>query len=58
MDGFAEIPGKGISAIIFMPDTLVGNAKLLKENGVNFVEFVKKVELLFMLLLTTYLLDI
>lgn len=33
-----EISGKGIHAVIFEKDTLVGNAKLLKENGVVFDE--------------------
>lgn len=33
-----EISGKGIHAVIFEKDTLVGNAKLLKENSVVFDE--------------------
>lgn len=33
-----EISGKGIHALIFEKDTLVGNAKLLKENSVVFDE--------------------
>lgn len=33
-----EISGKGIHAVIFEKDTLIGNAKLLKENSVVFDE--------------------
>lgn len=38
IDSHEEIVGKGIKANIFMQDVLVGNAKLLKENEVSFVE--------------------
>ncbi len=38
IDDYQEIVGKGIKANIFMQDVLVGNAKLLKEQGVSFVE--------------------
>ena len=38
INDYTEYPGKGISANIFMQDTLVGNAKLLKENEINFFE--------------------
>ncbi len=35
---YTEIAGKGISASIFMQEVLVGNAKLLKDNEINFFE--------------------
>ena len=38
VDGYTEIAGKGVKANIFMQDVLVGNARLLKEEGVNLVE--------------------
>lgn len=38
INDYTEIPGKGIKASIFMQETLVGNAKLLKENKVKFFE--------------------
>ena len=38
IDGYNEVAGKGVSANIFMQDVLVGNAKLLKENEISFVE--------------------
>ena len=38
INGYEEIAGLGIKANIFMQDTLVGNAKLLKQNDINFVE--------------------
>lgn len=38
IDGYEEWVGMGIKANIFMQDVLVGNAKLLKENEVSFVE--------------------
>ena len=41
IDDYQEMPGKGIKARIFMQDVLVGNAKLLKENEVSFVEMNK-----------------
>lgn len=41
INGYNEMPGKGIKANIFMQDVLVGNAKLLKENNISFVEIDK-----------------
>jgi Cd2+/Zn2+-exporting ATPase len=41
IDGYEEIAGMGVKANIFMQETLVGNAKLLKNNGINIVEFNK-----------------
>ena len=41
INGYEELAGMGIKANIFMQDTLVGNAKLLKENDINFVEISK-----------------
>ena len=41
IDGYQEIPGRGVKANIFMQDVLVGNAKLLKENDISFVEVEK-----------------
>ncbi len=41
IDNYEEIAGKGVKARIFMQDVIVGNAKLLKENNINFIE-VKK----------------
>lgn len=38
VDGYTEIAGKGVKANIFMQDVLVGNARLLKEEGINLVE--------------------
>ena len=38
IDGYTEIAGKGIKANIFMQEVLVGNAKLLKDNEVSFIE--------------------
>lgn len=38
INGYEEIAGKGIKANIFMQDVLVGNAKLLKEDNISFVE--------------------
>ena len=38
IEGAKEIPGEGIVACIFGIDSIVGNAKLLKENGVSFNE--------------------
>ncbi|MBQ9790087.1 MAG: cadmium-translocating P-type ATPase [Clostridia bacterium] len=38
INGANEIPGEGVSANIFSIDCLVGNAKLMKDNGVKFVE--------------------
>ena len=38
IDDYVEIPGKGIKANIFMQEVVVGNAKLLKENEISFVE--------------------
>ena len=35
---YTEVAGKGIKANIFMQDTLVGNAKFLKENDIKFFE--------------------
>lgn len=41
INDYVEHTGKGISASIFMQDVLVGNAKLLKENDINFFEVQK-----------------
>ncbi len=41
INGYTEIAGEGIKANIFMQDVLVGNAKLLKDNDINFVEMAK-----------------
>ncbi|MBE5755535.1 MAG: heavy metal translocating P-type ATPase [Clostridiales bacterium] len=41
IEDYEEIAGKGIKATIFMSPTLVGNAKLLKENEIRFVEVSK-----------------
>jgi len=41
INGYEEIAGRGIKANIFMQDVLVGNARLLKENEINVVEFNK-----------------
>ncbi len=41
IDDYEEIPGKGIKAKIFMQDVIVGNAKLLKENDIQFIEVEK-----------------
>lgn len=41
INGYEELAGLGIKANIFMQDVLVGNAKLLKNNDVNFVEVSK-----------------
>lgn len=41
INGYEEFVGLGIKANIFMQDVLVGNAKLLKDNDVNFVEVSK-----------------
>lgn len=38
VENLEEISGKGIKAKIFFQDTLIGNAKLLKENGIKFKE--------------------
>lgn len=38
INGYEEVAGKGIKANIFMQDVLVGNAKLLKENDISFLE--------------------
>lgn len=38
IENLEEISGKGIKAKIFFKDTLVGNAKLLKENNIKFKE--------------------
>ena len=38
IDGYEEIAGMGVKAGIFMQDTLVGNSKLLKTNGIEFIE--------------------
>lgn len=38
VDGLEEVSGKGIRARIFLKDTLIGNAKLLRDNGVVFKE--------------------
>lgn len=38
IDDYNEMPGKGITANIFMQEVIVGNAKLLKEHEVSFVE--------------------
>lgn len=35
---YTEIAGKGVKANIFMQETLVGNSKLLKDNGITFYE--------------------
>ena len=35
---YEEIAGKGIKANIFMQEALIGNAKLLKENNIGFIE--------------------
>lgn len=35
---YTEIAGKGVKANIFMQDTIVGNAKFLKEEGIKFFE--------------------
>ena len=36
INDYTEVAGKGVKANIFMQDTIVGNAKFLKENGVKF----------------------
>ena len=36
IENLEEISGKGIKANIFFRDTLIGNSKLLKENGIEF----------------------
>ncbi len=36
VEGLEEISGKGIKAKIFYKDTLIGNAKLLEENNIEF----------------------
>ena len=41
INGYEEVVGKGIKANIFMQDVLVGNAKLLRENEINFLEVSK-----------------
>lgn len=38
IENLEEVSGKGIKAKIFFQDTLIGNAKLLKENGIKFKE--------------------
>lgn len=38
VEGLEEISGKGIKAKIFGKETLIGNAKLLDENGVEFAK--------------------
>lgn len=38
INDYTELAGKGIKASIFMQETLIGNAKLLKEYGVKFYE--------------------
>ena len=38
INGYEEVAGKGVKANIFLQDTLVGNAKFLKENGVRVIE--------------------
>ena len=38
VENLEEISGKGIKAKIFFKETLIGNAKLLRENGVDFKE--------------------
>lgn len=38
INGYEEVAGKGVKANIFMQDTIVGNAKFLKENDVHFIE--------------------
>lgn len=35
INDYTEIPGKGVKANIFMQDTIVGNAKFLKENDIR-----------------------
>ena len=42
INDYTEIPGKGIKANIFMQETLIGNAKFLKENKIKFFEVNKQ----------------
>ena len=42
IDDYKEFPGLGIKANIFMQPVLVGNAKLLRQEGVSFVEMSNK----------------
>ena len=38
INDYTEYAGKGIKANIFMQETLIGNSKFLKENGIKFFE--------------------
>lgn len=38
INGYEEVTGKGIKANIFLQDTIVGNAKFLRENGVRVID--------------------
>ncbi len=54
IENLEEISGKGIKAKIFFKETLVGNAKLLKENNIKFKEIANPGTVIYVAIEGTY----